>query len=615
VLFAGQAHGQFCEVVPDTGQWSLPHGPFEAMQPNAEIAHAAVLPPPPGQPELVRVVFLCRSNCPWIELSQLRSFLWKPNRVPSAVSQQDMPSAGLPVGAAEPFCGGHAFTADGDLVVLGGLDYATLCSGGFPCVQAGESNIGHEVGYRLDTSVDPPAWLDDATWPAVSALVRKHFYPAVLALPDEQMLVTGHIGAPHPDPDGPGPGEECAAPYPTWPYPGQPANDEVFEIFDPATGLSSMATNLDLATGAACGTAPATISTGNFGRLHLLGTGTVVHTNARIAGAPAGQGTRSRFLRMDVPPCGPTDLRWQVQTSPLVPTIVREGGSSVHLLVRDQSSPNGVRDVVYAIGGIDGRDETPCEDASGITNSVQRLTDPTPDGDWTDAEWQTMAPMGHRRVNHNAVLLPTGEILVTSGTDELCQPVLQAEGFRPPEVFGGSPLGEWRVRASHIRPREYHAVTGLLPDGRVFIAGGVADSFVGHSSAVYHTAEIFSPAYYFSGNRPTITAWPVPNPPTGATIEYGGTFSIDVTLGCSEYNSVQRIVLIRNSSSTHAFDTGQRYIELDPGEVVLGTYPNYVYQEVRAPHDDFVAPQGYYLLFVIDANGLPSEGRWVLVGD
>jgi hypothetical protein len=217
-------------------------------------------------------------------------------------------------------------------------------------------------------------------------------------------------------------------------------------------------------------------------------------------------------------------------------------------------------------------------------------------------------------VNHNAVVLPTGEILVTSGTDELCQPVLQAEGFRPPEVFGGPPLGVWGVRASHVRPREYHAVTGLLPDGRMFIAGGVADSFEGHATAVYHTAEIFSPAYYFSGTRPTITAWPVPNPPA-IGIKYGQTFEIEVTLACSEYNSVQRIVLIRNSSTTHAFDTGQRYIELDPGEVVLGTYPNYVYQEVRAPHNKFVAPQGYYLLFVIDANGLPSEGRWVLVGD
>jgi len=26
------------------------------------------------------------------------------------------------------------------------------------------------------------------------------------------------------------------------------------------------------------------------------------------------------------------------------------------------------------------------------------------------------------------------------------------------------------------------------------------------------------------------------------------------------------------------------------------------------------APAGYYLLFVVDANGVPSAGRWVRIG-
>jgi hypothetical protein len=53
----------------------------------------------------------------------------------------------------------------------------------------------------------------------------------------------------------------------------------------------------------------------------------------------------------------------------------------------------------------------------------------------------------------------------------------------------------------------------------------------------------------------------------------------------------------------------QRYVELD-FTVASGTYPNLTLQ-VQAPPNGYAAPPGFYLLFVVDKYGVPSEGRWI----
>jgi hypothetical protein len=162
-------------------------------------------------------------------------------------------------------------------------------------------------------------------------------------------------------------------------------------------------------------------------------------------------------------------------------------------------------------------------------------------------------------------------------------------------------------------------VAGLLPDGRVFVAGGSAQLLPPgmHALEVYHTVEIFSPEYMFRGGRPVVAQWPHP---AGASIDYSPPgqpevkFDIDVTLSCDSGNTVSRVVLIRSGSTTHSFDMNQRYVEMPFLVKATSSYPNFEL-EVTGPASGFVAPPGYYLLFVIDANGLPSEGRWVRVMD
>jgi len=61
-------------------------------------------------------------------------------------------------------------------------------------------------------------------------------------------------------------------------------------------------------------------------------------------------------------------------------------------------------------------------------------------------------------------------------------------------------------------------------------------------------------------------------------------------------------------SMTHSFDTNQRYIQLampSPGPASA---------QLTAPANPQTAPAGYYMLFVLDQNHVPSIARMVQVG-
>lgn len=64
---------------------------------------------------------------------------------------------------------------------------------------------------------------------------------------------------------------------------------------------------------------------------------------------------------------------------------------------------------------------------------------------------------------------------------------------------------------------------------------------------------------------------------------------------------------MRPSAVTHTTDVEQRSIELG-----LTKTRNSVTVEV--PKDPALVPPGWYMLFVTDAQGTPSEAKWVRVG-
>src|SRR5262249_3032204 len=142
--------------------------------------------------------------------------------------------------------------------------------------------------------------------------------------------------------------------------------------------------------------------------------------------------------------------------------------------------------------------------------------------------------------------------------------------------------------------RVYHATALLLPDGRVLSAG--SGRFGGSGPGADHlNAEIYSPPYLFNGPRPTITSAP-------PSVTYGSAFSVSTP----DSAQISKVALVRNGSVTHSFNGGQRYLELSFQKVAGGL-------TVTAPADGNLAPPGYYMLYILNASGVPSVAAMVQV--
>jgi len=235
--------------------------------------------------------------------------------------------------------------------------------------------------------------------------------------------------------------------------------------------------------------------------------------------------------------------------------------------------------------------------------------------------WTRDADLNQGRLYANSVLLPDGGIVVVGGG-------LGAWG-EPPGLWyvgenepGGPPPqlkqvelrrpGErsWRLGAAQREYRAYHSTAVLLPDGRIVSAG---DDGRTKLSASRDNAEIYWPPNLFDGNdcalRPVIRGVGAPSaPPAGArqwaTLTYGeplGIFSEHAGRGMTA-------VLVAPAATTHSFDMNQRLVPLAVNARVAGGGLN-----VTMPATPAIAPPGYYMLFVVEPDGTPSEARWVHV--
>jgi hypothetical protein len=110
------------------------------------------------------------------------------------------------------------------------------------------------------------------------------------------------------------------------------------------------------------------------------------------------------------------------------------------------------------------------------------------------------------------------------------------------------------------------------------------------------TAEFFSPPYLFKGARPIITQAPGP-------IHYGSNFFLATPDGATIANAT----LIRTGAATHFFDQNTRFVPVTFQQTAGGL-------TVSAPTSAVLAPPGYYMLFIVNGNGVPSVAPIVQVG-
>src|SRR6266545_4611197 len=124
-----------------------------------------------------------------------------------------------------------------------------------------------------------------------------------------------------------------------------------------------------------------------------------------------------------------------------------------------------------------------------------------------------------------------------------------------------------------------------MPSGRVMMAGWNST-----------TIEIFDPPYMFQP-RPKILSAP-------SLVHHGANF----TISAPNAGSIVKTVLVRPMAVTHQTDSEQRVVVMP----FVHTHGNHL--TLTGPHGGHphaLAPQGYYMLFVINNAGVPSEGRWI----
>jgi hypothetical protein len=194
-------------------------------------------------------------------------------------------------------------------------------------------------------------------------------------------------------------------------------------------------------------------------------------------------------------------------------------------------------------------------------------------------------PLDTKKMYVSAVILPDSTVFETGGASTTVHngdhAVFSAQIFDPK-------TSTWTKVASPTVPRVYHSSAILLPDGRVATFGGNPDD--GFETRI----EIFTPGYLQKSTpRPTVDTAPT-------EMTYGGTYNI----GTTEASALKSTVLVRPMAVTHSSDPDQRLVDLPFTTTANGA-------SVTVTNSKNIAPPGWYMLFVVDGNGVPSVAKWI----
>ena len=210
--------------------------------------------------------------------------------------------------------------------------------------------------------------------------------------------------------------------------------------------------------------------------------------------------------------------------------------------------------------------------------------------------WSTTSSPDLVRWQCEVAQLPDGHVLVAGGE--------AAEPGAEPNVLGivarsdlyDPGTDSWRRAAQRSQFAEYHAVSMLVPDGRVVITGGTRIKFqVGPTSA---DVEAFVPPYLLRGVRPKITGLSSTAPTRGS----------ELSLEIFPDTRITRVVLMGTSAATHWVDGGI------PRRLVLPVARNGSTVVTTLPTDPNVLPLGHYMLFAM-VDDIPSVATMIRIDE
>lgn len=256
------------------------------------------------------------------------------------------------------------------------------------------------------------------------------------------------------------------------------------------------------------------------------------------------------------------------------------GTSSVMLPIRVENGDHGYTNGAVLVAS--GNMHTDYEHTANVFDPVLRT-------------WSGSLELGTARHHPSTLALPDGRILIVNGHD-------MSGGTGPQHAQYVDPRHDFMVTtgtADSGLTRGYHSVAALLPDGRVFVAGGRGmDRATTLEKPSY---QIYTPVYP-DGPAPQVVQAP-------ATWDYGSLKSVTTT-----GPPPAEFVLLSPASMTHSFDMNGRSVQIPLGRTFSTPDGTAHLSTVGAPANSHVAPPGTYWLFAVSAAGVPSAGVPVRIG-
>lgn len=194
------------------------------------------------------------------------------------------------------------------------------------------------------------------------------------------------------------------------------------------------------------------------------------------------------------------------------------------------------------------------------------------------------------RTNATFVPMPDGKVAIVGGSSN-------AGGVSDSQYYGQASIIIWDPETNEIQytakqqlKRLYHSIGLMLPDGRVYTAGG------GAPGINRLNAEIFSPPYLFNADgtkatRPQITAAP-------KNIKAGETVVINV----DDASQIDKVTVIKSGSATHGRTADGRVFRL-PFTVIDNQTIS-----IDMPTVNILSP-GVWFLSTVNLAGVPSPSR------
>jgi hypothetical protein len=86
-------------------------------------------------------------------------------------------------------------------------------------------------------------------------------------------------------------------------------------------------------------------------------------------------------------------------------------------------------------------------------------------------------------------------------------------------------------------------------------------------------------------------------------VNFGATLTIDTP----QAGDIGEVVVMKPGAATHGWNMTQRRVELAITANALSSL------DVEIPNNANAIPPGWYLLYILDTNRVPSEGHWIRI--